>query len=78
MQSRRNEGEQIPKVRKPEAPTQEEIDQHETTRMPFRAWCKARVKGRAATPAHRKVTKNTKLSKRKECSEDWKKKSGMN
>ena len=40
-------------VRKPEEPTQKELEEHMVTHIPFRAWCPHCVKGRAKAGPHR-------------------------
>ena len=41
------------RIRKPEEPTQRELEEHRVLRMPFRAWCPHCVKGRAKSEPHR-------------------------
>ena len=44
-----------PKVfRDPGAPTETEIEQHNVTHLPFRAWCPSCVEGKARDRAHRR------------------------
>jgi hypothetical protein len=44
---------QVPKVaRIPDKPSQKEIDEHETTHLPFQAWCQDCVSGRAKENPH--------------------------
>ena len=53
----------IPIVKAPSAPSKEEVEQHGITLMPFKAWCKACVEGRAATPAHRRIDRSKQYDK---------------
>jgi len=41
-------------MRDPGAPTQAEVDKHNITHLPFRAWCPACVTGQAKDRAHKK------------------------
>ena len=47
----------------PESPPPEERDRHNIMHMPFKPWRKDRVKGKATTPAHKKI-KRTKRTHR--------------
>ena len=50
-----NESEEarVPKVfRDPGAPTETEIEQHNVTHLPFRAWCPSCVEGKARDRPH--------------------------
>ena len=52
-----NESEEarLPKVfRDPGAPTETEIEQHNVTHLPFRAWCPSCVEGKARDRPHRR------------------------
>ena len=41
-------------LRDPGAPTEAEVEQHNVTHLPFRAWCPACVEGKARDRKHRK------------------------
>ena len=41
-------------------PEQDEIDEHNTTHLPFRSWCPHCVQGRGVSAAHRKRVKEKK------------------
>ena len=43
----------------PRLPSQEDIDLHMMTHLPYRNWCEHCVKGRAKEMNHQKVTENT-------------------
>ena len=42
----------IPKLKKPHEPSQEEIDEHDLSHIPFRSWCPSCVRGRALNDSH--------------------------
>ena len=47
-------------LKDPGSPTQEEVDRHYVTHMPFRSWCPVCVQGKAReNPHYRKVGKTT-------------------
>ncbi len=50
-----NEGEPQKAVRSPAKPSQKEIDVHELTHCPYRAWCEHCVRGQAKDDGHRAV-----------------------
>ena len=54
----RNEEEaRVPKLlRDPGAPTEEEIEVHNTTHLPFRSWCPSCVAGKAKDKPHHRIT----------------------
>ena len=41
----------------PYRPTQEEVDRHQATHLPFRNWCPVCVRAKAPTPGHRRQDK---------------------
>ena len=50
-----SEGEPQKAVRSPARPSQKEIDDHELTHCPYRAWCDPCVKGQAKDDGHRAI-----------------------
>ena len=44
-------------ARVPSEPTDEERKRHETTHLPFRAWCPYCVRGKSKATAHRRIDK---------------------
>ena len=53
-QEEESEGREVFVKRKPSDPTQEEIDQHMCTHIPFRSWCAHCVMGKAKNQKHKK------------------------
>ncbi len=45
----------IKPVRSPIQPTQQEIDQHEVSHLPYRSWCVSCVRGKGRNLAHKKL-----------------------
>ena len=43
----------------PARPSQEEVDQHMLTHLPFRSWCPHCVRGKAKRRAHRKKSRKS-------------------
>lgn len=48
------EGRKPRTLRAPGMPTQEEVDVHSVTHLPYRSWCHACMAGRARSRPHRK------------------------
>ena len=48
------EGVDVKVMKRPEEPTQEEIDKHMCTHIPFRSWCSHCVMGKAKNSRHAK------------------------
>ena len=46
------EGRRAKVMRAPKAPSQSEIDEHNTTHCPYRSWCRWCVSGQAVTKGH--------------------------
>ena len=50
--SQEEEGREMRIIKDPGEPTEREIEEHELTHVPFRAWCKACVRGKAQNDPH--------------------------
>ena len=51
-QEEEEEGREMRIIKDPGEPTEREIEEHELTHVPFRAWCKACVAGKAQNDPH--------------------------
>lgn len=51
-----NEGVVIKTLRRPEEPTKQEVEEHESSHIPYRKWCPSCVSGRGRSLQHSKVS----------------------